>query len=173
MTDLPTWARIETRLVVGHFLNSLAASHAWRRLYLISPWISAIDHTRVAVKSTGFARRLIDDDCTVYVVTRPPVDSWHLDALEALRATRCASIVTVPALHTKLFCAETKTGSFALLGSANWTQRSLANRELGLLVNDGTREGGAIVRLLAREAADIYRSSPDKTQYCKRALRRV
>jgi hypothetical protein len=172
VTDLPTWVRIETRLVVGHFLNRLAASHAWRRLYLISPWISSIDHNRVAVKPAGFSKRLVDDDCTVYVVTRPPIDAWHSDALESLRATRCASIVIAPALHTKLFCAETKTGSFALLGSANWTQNSLVNRELGVLISDKTRDGAAVVRTLAREAAEIYRSTPDKSQYCKRSLRR-
>jgi phosphatidylserine/phosphatidylglycerophosphate/cardiolipin synthase-like enzyme len=172
MTDLPTWVRIETRLVVGHFLNWLAASHAWRRLYLISPWISTIDHNRVAVRPSGFSKRLVDDDCTVYVVTRPPIDPWHAEALESLRDTRCASIVMVPALHTKLFCAETKTGNFALLGSANWTQKSLVNRELGVLISGKTHDGAAVVRTLTREAAEIYRSAPGKTQYCKRSLRR-
>lgn len=173
MTHPPTWIRLETRLVVGHFLNWLAASHSWRRLYVISPWVSKVDDSRVSVRWSGFIKRLSDDDCTLYLVTRPPAEDWHAEALESLRATGCASIVTVPSLHTKLFCAETKTGTFALLGSANWTQRSLVNRELGIFISAIGSEGTAIVRDLMREAAEIYRSAPGKSQYCKRTFRRL
>jgi phosphatidylserine/phosphatidylglycerophosphate/cardiolipin synthase-like enzyme len=74
-----------------------------------------------------------------------------------------------PNLHTKLYCAETTDTSFAMFGSANFTQRSLVNRELGVMVS-ARGDGAAVVRALFYEAADIYRVSPGRELWCRASL---
>jgi len=103
-----------------------------------------------------FLKRLRDDGTTLYVVTRPPEEDWHRVALTQLIDTRVANVVLVPSLHTKLYYADTAQGSFALIGSANFTQRSLDNREIAVMIR-GVSGGAKIVRALSYEAAMIYR----------------
>ena len=113
-------------------------------------------------------KRLKDDDATAYVVSRPPVDLWHRSALEQIASTGKANVALVPSLHTKLYCADTDQGSFALIGSANLTEQSLSNREIGVLIR-ASGPGKKIVRNLVYEASDIYRS-PDRKLLCQRRL---
>ena len=138
------------------FLRTLAGSEGWRRIYIISPWLSVFD-TPASLTFDTFLRRLKDDKTTLYVVTRPPTEDWHEEAIDLLATTGRANIALVPDLHAKLFTAHTKEGAFALLGSANFTQQSLANREIGLLV-DSHSDGRPVFDELNREAAEIYRS---------------
>jgi hypothetical protein len=76
-------------------------------------------------------KRLKDDNATAYIVTRPPVEVWHRTALDRFAETGKANIALVESLHTKLYCADTDQGSFALLCSANLTIQSLNNIEIG------------------------------------------
>lgn len=155
----PPWLRVGTRRVLDLFLGPLARSHGWKRLYIVSPWISEI----VANTSMTFDQiltRIVADGTTVYVVTRPPEEDWHEDAIRLLGETTRANIALVPNLHAKLYTAHTASGSFAMLGSANFTQQGLINRELGLLVN-GFGQGRRVVSDLNYEAAQIYRI-PDR-----------
>lgn len=151
----PDWIRIATRRVLNLFLGPLATSPGWRRLYLISPWLSDIEHS-ANMTSDQFAKRLRDDGATAYVVTRPPVEEWHKQALDRLAKTNRVNVALVPGLHVKLFCALTSRGSFAMLGSANFTQQAQLNREIGLLVTS-YGDGERLVRELNHEAANIYR----------------
>jgi phosphatidylserine/phosphatidylglycerophosphate/cardiolipin synthase-like enzyme len=112
---------------------------------------------------TQFTKRIRDDEATLYVVTRPPTEPWHRDAVEQLATARTVSVRLLPALHTKLYWASTAQGDFALIGSANLTQRSLANREIGVLIR-AVGEGTPIVGRLAYEAAEIYRT-PGSTRF--------
>ena len=93
----------------------------------------------------------------MYVVTRPPTDGWHSDAISELTVTRRANVALVPDLHAKLYTAEVGTGSFALVGSANFTGQSANNKELGLLASS-FMEGRRVVTALDREAFQIYHS---------------
>jgi len=111
-------------------------------------------------------KRLRDDDATAYVVSRPPEEAWHADALREIASTGKANIALVPELHTKLFCAETDQGAFALLGSANLTKLSLTNREIGVLLR-ASGAGASIVKSLIYEASDIYRM-PSRKLLCQR-----
>jgi phosphatidylserine/phosphatidylglycerophosphate/cardiolipin synthase-like enzyme len=150
------WLRLTTRRVVASFLNTLARSHKWQRVYLISPWISSFGEEG-GMTFSQFLRRLKHDDATAYVVTRPPEQEWHRSAVESIAQTGQANIVLVPSLHTKLYCADTAQGSFALLGSANLTAKSLTNREIGVLISSAGA-GKPLVRNLFHEAAELYRS---------------
>lgn len=159
------WLRVVTRRVIGAFLEPLARSHGWHRLFLVAPWISDFGPD-AGMTFTQLLKRLVDDNGTAYVVTRPPEDSWHDAALKGLAATGKANIALVPALHTKLYCAETDEGSFALITSANLTEQSLTNLEIGVLVR-GTGDGKSLVKRLAYEASEAYRS-PGRTLICQR-----
>ncbi len=77
--------------------------------------------------------------------------------MDRIAATGRANIAFLPYLHVKLYHAETNYGSFALVGSANFTKKSLVNWELGLLV-EPYAEGKRVNRDLKREADDIYRN---------------
>jgi hypothetical protein len=164
--DSYPWVQLFTRRVIAQFLRVLARSHGLTRIFLITPWISEL--TEPGVPSLRqLAKRLRDEQATAYVVTRPPIDEWHESAIQTLEESRRANIVLLPNLHTKLYCASTAEAEFALFGSPNLTQSSLANIELGLFVT-GAGPGRAFVRELMLEAAQIYRSPGRR----KRAIQR-
>lgn len=165
----PLWLSVYTRRVLNPFLSALARSHRWNTVYLISPWISSFDKD-AGMTFDQMLNRLCDDDATAYVVTRPPVDRWHADAVERLAKTTKANIRLVDGLHTKLYLAKTAEGDLALLGSANLTQKSLANREIGVVIR-AVSDGKDVVRTLGYEAAEIYRM-PGSKLYCQRQLSR-
>ena len=155
--SLPMWLRVVNRRVIDLFLSNLSKSHQWKRINIISPWISEISGPYATMNFDQFLRRLADDRTTVYLVTRPPHEAWHQRAVERLSESGRANIALVPDLHVKLFTADTAQSSFAMLGSANFTTQSLTNREIGVLVTS-TGDGKVVVRNLAYEAALIYRN---------------
>lgn len=159
--EVPPWVKVGTRRVLDLFLVPLARSAGWKRLFLISPWISDIGHP-ASLTSNQLLKRLRDDGTTAYVVTRPPEDEWHERAVKRIGETGRANVVLVPDLHTKLYTAVTNYGSFALLGSANFTQQALINREIGLLITSYS-DGRQLVSQLNYEAAQIYRL-PERNQ---------
>jgi hypothetical protein len=158
--QIPVWIRLATRRVLDLFLSNLSVAHDWKRLDIISPWISDIEGPLATLSSNQLVRRLQDDGTTMYVVTRPPEKDWHARAVDRLADSGRANIAYLPGLHVKLFAAQTAQASFAMLGSANFTARSLVNREIGVLVTS-TGDGKPLVRDLSYEAAEIYRH-PDR-----------
>lgn len=161
------WLRLSTRRVIACFMEALARSHGWHKVFVISPWISEFGDT-AGLSFAQFLKRLKDDDATAYIVSRPPKDDWHYAALNKLASSGKANIALVPTLHSKLYCAETDQGSLALIGSANFTELSLRNREIGILIR-GSGEGRSIVRQLSTEASDIYRT-PGRTVFSQRVF---
>lgn len=155
----PLWIRVGTRRVLDLFLQPLSRSTGWKRIFIISPWISDIAHSS-SITSDQFLQRLQRDKTTAYIVTRPPQEEWHERAILRLGESGRANIALVPDLHIKLYTALTDQGSFAMLGSANFTQQALANKEIGLLVNSYS-DGRKLVSELNYEAAQIYRL-PDR-----------
>jgi hypothetical protein len=166
MSDVPHWVEIETRRVAARFVERLARSHKWGAIYLITPWISCFG-IEMGMTFGQFVKRLRDDDATLYLVTRTPTEPWHWAAVKQLADSKQANIRLVDPLHTKLLCALTAQGDFALMGSANLTTRSLSNRELGLFLT-ATGDGRQLVKRLREEAAEVYRS-PGKL-YCNRTF---
>jgi phosphatidylserine/phosphatidylglycerophosphate/cardiolipin synthase-like enzyme len=162
------WARLLTRRVIAQYMDMLAGAHGWKVLHIISPWISLIDEKGV-MSTDQFLKRLKDDHATAYVVTRPPTETWHLQAMERFRDCGRVNVVHVANLHTKLLVADTAQGAFALFGSANLTQQSIHNRELGILVQSRD-EGARMFQRLRHEAADIYRSD-DRIPWCRQQLK--
>lgn len=158
------WALLVTRRVVAQFLDVLARTRGWNKVYIVSPWLSEVSEPGVP-SLHQLAKRLQDERATAYVVTRPPLETWHEQAIQTLEQSRRASIALVPELHSKLYCARTAEADFALFGSANLTQQSFRNLELGLFIS-GKGEGLPFVRDLTYEATRLYRS-PSRTLRCK------
>ncbi len=165
---VPLWIDVSTKRVLELYLKNLSRAHSWKRLHIISPWITSFDESNGSISFQQLLHRLKHDNATAYVVTRPPEDQSHKLAIESLAETGRASIALLPELHTKLFVADTAQSSFAMLGSANFTKRSFTNRELGVLIK-GTGDGTRLVQDLGREAAEIYRH-PDRDLLCKAKL---
>ncbi|MGC4109613.1 MAG: putative DNA binding domain-containing protein [Nocardioides sp.] len=163
------WLEVVPRRVIDKFLHTLSGATDWKRVFIVSPWISELA-SPVSLTLDGLVDRVQNDGAVVYVATRPPEETWHAAAIDKLKESGCANIVFVPNLHAKLFTAETASTSFAMLGSANMTQRSMLNHELGLMVSS-FGEGHRFVRELGREAATIYRL-PGRTQVCHADLTR-
>jgi Putative DNA-binding domain len=159
----PPWMSVGTRTVLNLFLRPLALSTGWRSIYLVTPWISAID-SRGSVTSDQFIKRIKADRTTVYLVTRPPEHDWHERAINRLGETGRVNIALVPQLHVKLYTALTAHGSFAMIGSANFTQQSLANREIAVLINSYA-DGRRVVSDLQYEASQLYRLNGRKLLY--------
>lgn len=162
------WARLVTHHVISQFLRVLARSPGWSTVYLVSPWLSEVSDQGTPSLSQ-LARRLQTEDATAYVVTRPPIEPWHEDAVSILEESGHANIALVPELHAKLYCAKTAAADFGMFGSANLTQRSLQNLELGLFVAS-SGEGRHFVRDLTSEATRLYRT-PTRTLRCRRQFR--
>ena len=158
--EVPYWLNLATRRVLDLFLVNLSRAHGWRRLNIVSPWIDEVGGPLATLSFDQLLRRLDDDKATVYVVTRPPQEEWHRRAIERLADSGRANIALLPDLHVKLFTAQTLQSSFAMFGSANFTTKSLVNREIGVLVS-ASGDGSALVRDLDYEAAEIYRH-PDR-----------
>jgi hypothetical protein len=150
------------------FLSNLSRAHGWKRLNIVSPWISEVGGPLATLNFDQLLRRLRDDRTTVYVVTRPPEEDWHARAVQRLAESGRASIALLPELHVKLYTAQTVQTSFAMLGSANFTTQSLINREIGVLVT-AAGDGRPFFRDLDYEAAEIYRH-PDRQLICKARL---
>ena len=151
----PPWLRVATRKVLNLFLGQLASSYGWKRLYIISPWISELSEGATLSFDLLLAR-LKADGATVYLITRPPEEPWHAAAVARFADTGRVNVAFVPDLHVKLYTALTNQGAFAMLGSANFTQKSLGNREIGILVN-AYMGGRRVVKDLNSEASQIYR----------------
>jgi hypothetical protein len=166
--QIPHWLNLSTRRVLDLFLSNLSRSHGWKRIDIVSPWIQEIGGPLATLTFNQMLRRLQDDGTTVYVVTRPPEEEWHHRAIRRLVDSGRANIALLPELHVKLFTAQTVQSSFAMLGSANFTTKSLINREIGVLVS-ASGDGAALFRELHYEAAQIYRH-PDRELLCQARL---
>jgi len=166
--QIPFWLNLTTRRVLDLFLVNLSRAYGWKRLNIVSPWIDEVGGPLATLNFDQFLRRLDDDMTTVYVVTRPPQEEWHRRAVQRLADSGRANIALLPDLHVKLFTAQTLQSSFAMFGSANFTTKSLVNREIGVLVS-ASGDGKALVRDLGYEAAEIYRA-PGRQLICKARL---
>jgi phosphatidylserine/phosphatidylglycerophosphate/cardiolipin synthase-like enzyme len=111
----------------------------------VSPWVSLeAGATTSLVTALEVASR---DGAEVLVVTRPPkkTQPWHGVALETIHAFGKARIFVHSTLHAKFFVAESKSATFAVLGSANLTYLGSVGREVGVAIQ-GRSWGEKVIR---------------------------
>src|SRR3989440_12667926 len=63
LQETATWLHIATRRVVASFLEALARSHGWHKVFVISPWISEFGDAG-GMTFHQLLKRLKDDDAT-------------------------------------------------------------------------------------------------------------
>lgn len=101
------------------------------RLWIITPWIGIsedrIDPLRRIIRILETKRSDLN------VITRPPENSWHKEAVDRLVSLKNTMLYTCPNLHTKLYIMECDGFKMVILGSPNLTtQGNLGNKELAI-----------------------------------------
>ncbi|MCZ7577051.1 MAG: hypothetical protein M5U18_08445 [Dehalococcoidia bacterium] len=112
---------------------------------LVTPWVTpwAGTHSSLERLLEMIRRRRIP----VTLITRPPTLEMHRVAVEQFRAIPSAEVILLSDLHAKYYVCEMPPVPFAMLGSANATQGSLSNYELGVMVR-GSGSAETFVRNL-------------------------
>lgn len=98
---------------------------------MVSPWITPV-RTRGDPLDT-LADEIVRRNLSFTVITRPPLSTWHTEALSFLITRTKATVYTLENLHTKLFRIDGDGFRYAMLGSPNLTHRAnIINYELSV-----------------------------------------
>ncbi len=128
----PRPATILTQRVVERFFSRvIAETRPIARLTIVAPWVSEWESG--AASLARIAALISVRNVRTLVLTRPPVDTWHVEALEMLMRSHLVRVATIPDLHAKMFLCDAIPVGFGLIGSANLTAKSLSNLELGVM----------------------------------------
>lgn len=101
--------------------------------------------------SLEMLRRKIDRErIPTFVVTREPEEDYHKSAVRILMKCRTSEIILNEALHAKMYIAENRVSSLALIASANLTRAGLEGIEVGILIR-----GWGIGEELIRECVTL------------------
>jgi hypothetical protein len=140
-----TKPRVLTYRVMEEFLSRvLLEDRPISTLTLVSPWISPLELGHIGLSS--LRDRIHHRHIRTLILTRPPLDEWHSNALDLLKNSPWVSICVLPDLHAKIFLCEAVPVGFGLIGSANLTAKSLTNFEVAVLF-----EGRGIFSPLLKE----------------------
>ena len=168
-------ARQITASVVTNSVQTTFADRLWRArrvakiLVIASPWLSGEGAGRHAFER--LTRAIATNSIPTYVFTRDPNHRTHKRALEALADCSSVEIVLNNNLHAKVYaCLAPYPYAFALLGSANLTDASASNYEIGLIVM-AAGGGEETVKELAGYGLHYLRTRPESRVY-KRMGRR-
>lgn len=140
--------RLIKRNVIDEFFGAvvrLPRRTSLSELTIVTPWITSWVGSKSSFAATLKFIRLIK--APTVVVTRPPKLGNHIAAVQELSTIPSVEIVQLPNLHAKYFVCDMAPGPFAMVGSANATEQSLANFEVGVLVK-GVGEAEGFVREL-------------------------
>lgn len=115
--------RLVTTGVLGAFAKVVHANRERLfRVWLVSPWLrsedSGLDPILLLVDALRGA------SCTVVLITRPPDQTWHAEAVELLRMNTNSIVYFTRSLHSKLYILECDGFRTAILGSPNLTSRA-------------------------------------------------
>ncbi|MFC1909688.1 hypothetical protein ACFLXC_00100 [Chloroflexota bacterium] len=136
------------RDVIDHFFGRLVNLPYKAKVFdltIVSPWITSWSGHGSSLKSV--IRYVVASNTKVTIVTRKPKLPGHIGAMAELQKIKNIEIVYLAGLHAKYFICDVAPIPFALLGSANVTENSLANFEIGVLVR-GTGDAESFVREL-------------------------
>jgi len=104
-------------------------------LILISPFLDALESTRVSLDK--ICRRAVEKGIHTYVITRAPEEEYQQRAIDILKGYDPVELRFNESLHAKLYiclCRD-ESRSFALLGSANLTRKSIEkNIEIAIMI---------------------------------------
>ena len=104
-------------------------------LVVVSPFIGRLTGTHFDLGE--LCDRLVFTNTPVFVITREPVEEYHLEGVAVLCAYDNVEVRYNPALHAKLYVcmAREESQSFAMFGSGNLTSPGVeSNIELGMML---------------------------------------
>ena len=154
----------KVRLITSDVLDSffrplvsgLRRDHPIEELVIVSPWITPWESRHSSLRGVcNFIRRL---SVPTYVITRPPDFPAHERALDQLGALSTTDITLRDDLHAKYYVCDLAPRPIALLSSANSTQASFSNTEVGVFV-DGTGDLEGFVRDLQQLTTELRAAS--------------
>lgn len=148
-TAYPPAHHASVRVVVGDtfgtFVREIVLSRQWR-VTVVSPWISS--EAREGNSLDRLLSHLERCSAALVVITRPPRDSAHQQALDKILRLPRARVVLNPSLHAKLYLGEERGGrGIAVIGSGNATTSSTTLDEAAVLIRPA--RGSRIIPHLA------------------------
>jgi hypothetical protein len=114
-----------------------------------------------AISLEVLANKINRERIPTFVVTREPEEDYHKRALRTLVTCRTAEIILNDALHAKMYIAENRVSSLALIASANLTRTGLEGIEAGILIR-GWGIGEDLIRECVLLAGRIRSLRPHK-----------
>jgi len=121
--------------VLDSFFGTLVNTPAQvqiKRLVIVSPWITSWTQKSSSLRSV--IKTIRNRRLNTTIITRPPAMDNHISAVEELSKLDTVEILTVPNLHAKYYVMESVPYGFAMISSANSTQQSFSNIEIGVSV---------------------------------------
>jgi PLD-like domain len=124
--------RLLTDSILANFANAVFVHRdIIYRLWIVAPWVG-YEQAR-----TDPILQLIDalrgKKKSVTIITRPPAEIWHADAIRLFEANIKPVVYYCANLHTKLYIMECDGLRSAILGSPNLTPRAnTLNREIAV-----------------------------------------
>ena len=155
---------IRNRVIENYFKRVL---HRGRivRMIIISPWISdfKISTSFGDINLRSLCGMFKSHKTIVYIVTRPPKEIWHKEAIDILENEKKHGNAKIylkynSNLHAKILFTLSDQRESGLIGSANLTHRSLISDEIGVYIRkvEKTRK---LVEGLRVSAMHIYQNS--------------
>jgi len=132
-----------------------------QNLILISPFVGTLEGSRVTLD--GVCRKAVERGILIYVITRPPEEEYHQQAIDTFMSYDQVELRFNESLHAKLYICicQDESQSFALLGSANLTRNSIEkNIEIAMMIY-GRGHGREILRELSRWGLERLRTLND------------
>ncbi len=145
---------------VERFLREVIVNNdRFDHLVIVSPFMGVIEDPVAGLEQ--LVRKIDRDRTFTYVVTCPPEQDWHSNAVGILSRSDFVEIRYNPSLHAKLYVAHILDGGFAMLGSGNLTPTSIErNIEIGVMIHARGR-GRDLVHELYHWGAVRLRTLPE------------
>ena len=134
----PSWVQVLTERPVEDFLRRVVlCQHPIESLVLVSPFLGPLKGIHPSL--TRLLELIDKNRIRTYIVTNEPNQSQpaQREAVDILSSSKYTEIRFNPWLHAKVYVCKTRQIGFAMLGSGNLTETSIARRiEVGLLVSE-------------------------------------
>jgi len=135
-TPLRRYVELITERPVERFLVRLfLRASQLNGLFIVSPYLATLSDSPYSLEK--LRKKVESNRIPTYIVTRDPVASYQLEAMEALAGSPWIEVRYNSCVHAKVYvaAAERDADSFALFGSGNLTFRSIySNVERAMMV---------------------------------------
>jgi len=159
MTSFNTFSIIKRNVIIAFLSGIMQCTDDISEIWIVSPWVSVIERwqdTFDKFYSTfdSFIKRIDRKKINVTIVTRSPTSDTENSFIQKFEEIETARILFLQTLHAKIYICENKKMDFAIIGSPNFTTKSISNIEVGLFIN-AIQDGKKIIEDLIETCNDI------------------